>query len=157
MTWIIPTQKKSGSCSHNRNSRFHFPTIEGSAPSQVLEASWNVMAHAQKPDLVFGRNGRIHLNRQGVSVQSTTGSRGVRISSSKAGYTTFRVSVKGTGYPLHSPVSPSLPLLCITMWHHFSTGVYFCHQKRLPAHSVGEVKWCTQVSLPDKSPISTVA
>ena len=42
----------------------------------------------------------------GVSVQSTTGSRGVRISGSNAGYTMFRGSVKGTGYPLHSPVSP---------------------------------------------------
>jgi len=68
------------------------------------------MAHAQKPDLVFRRNGRVHLNRRGASVQSTTGSRGVGISGSNAGYTTFRGSVKGTGYPLHSPVSPSLPL-----------------------------------------------
>ena len=46
----------------------------------------------------------------GASVQSTTGSQGVRISGSNAGYTKFRSSVKGTGYPLHSPVSPSLPL-----------------------------------------------
>jgi hypothetical protein len=45
-----------------------------------------------------------------ASVQSTTGSRGVRISGSNAGYTMLRCSVKGTGYPLHSPVSPSLPL-----------------------------------------------
>jgi hypothetical protein len=44
----------------------------------------------------------------GASVQSTTGSRGVRISGSNAGYTKFRGSVKSTGYPLHSPVSPSL-------------------------------------------------
>ena len=42
----------------------------------------------------------------GVSVQSTTGSRGARISGSNAGYTMFRGGVKGTGYPLHSPVSP---------------------------------------------------
>ena len=41
----------------------------------------------------------------GASVQSTTGSRGVRISGSNAGYTTFRGRVKGTGYPIHSPVS----------------------------------------------------
>ena len=46
----------------------------------------------------------------GESVQSTTGSRGVRISDSNAGYNMFRGSVKGTGYPIHSPVSPSLPL-----------------------------------------------
>jgi len=26
---------------------------------------WNVMAHAQKPDFVFRRNGRVHLNRRG--------------------------------------------------------------------------------------------
>jgi len=31
-----------------------------------LEASWNVMAHAQKPDFVFRRNGRVHLNRRGL-------------------------------------------------------------------------------------------
>ena len=41
----------------------------------------------------------------GGSVQSTAGSRGVRISGSNAGYTTFRGSVKNTGYPVHSPVS----------------------------------------------------
>ena len=60
----------------------------------------------------------------GASVQSTTGSRGVRISGSNAGYTMFRGSVKGAGYPLHSPVSPSLPLPCVTVCHHISTGLY---------------------------------
>ena len=40
------------------------------------------------------------------SVQSTTGSRDVRISGSNAGYTMFRGSVKGTGYLLHLAVSP---------------------------------------------------
>ena len=61
----------------------------------------------------------------GASVQSTAGNRGVRISGSNAGYTMFRGSVKGTGYPLHSPVSPSLPLPCVTVCHHISTGVYY--------------------------------
>jgi hypothetical protein len=56
----------------------------------------------------------------GASVQSTAGRRGVRISGSNAGYTVFRGRVKGTGYPLHSPVSPSLPLLCVTVCHHIS-------------------------------------
>ena len=45
-----------------------------------------------------------------ASVQSTTDSRGVRISGSNARYTVFRGSVKSTGYPLHSPDSLSLPL-----------------------------------------------
>ena len=72
----------------------------------------------------FARNGRVLLNRPWwASVQSTTGSRGVRISGSNAGYTVFRGSVKSTGYPLRSPVSPSLPLLCVTVCHHISTAV----------------------------------
>jgi hypothetical protein len=66
-----------------------------------------------------------------ASVQSTTGSRGVRISGSNVGYTMFRGSVKSTGYPLHSPVSPSLPLPCFTVCHHVSTGLHcsnsLCH------------------------------
>ena len=84
----------------------------------------NVMTHAQKPDFVFRRNGRVNLNRRGASVQSTIGSRGVRICGSNAGYAMFRGSVKGTGYPLHSPVSPSLLLPCVTVSHHISTGLY---------------------------------
>jgi hypothetical protein len=59
-----------------------------------------------------------------ASVQSTTGSRSVRVSGSNAGYTKFRGSVKSTGYPLHSPVSPSLPLPCVTVCHRVSTGLY---------------------------------
>ena len=31
----------------------------------VVDCVWNVKAHAQKPDFVFLRNGRVHLNRQG--------------------------------------------------------------------------------------------
>ena len=31
----------------------------------LVEASWSVMAHAQKPDFIFQRNGQIHLNWRG--------------------------------------------------------------------------------------------
>jgi len=31
----------------------------------VVEIIWNVMAHAQKPDFIFRRNGRVHLNLWG--------------------------------------------------------------------------------------------
>jgi hypothetical protein len=34
------------------------------ASGPVLDCVWNVMAHAQKPDFVFRRNERVHLNRQ---------------------------------------------------------------------------------------------
>jgi hypothetical protein len=105
---------------------------------RLVEASWNVMAHAQKPDFVFRRNGRVHLNQQGASVQSTTGSRGMRISGSNAGYTMFRGSVKSTGYSLHSPVSPSLPLPCVTVCHHISTGVWLWKWSASVFYKVGQ-------------------
>jgi hypothetical protein len=61
-------------------------------------------------------------------VQSTTGSRAVRISGNNAGYTKFRGSVKGTGYPIHSPVSPSLPLPCVITFQLHSN---YCSQTEL--------------------------
>ena len=94
------------------------------------------MAHAQKPDFVLRRNGRVHLNWRGASVQSTAGSRGVRISGSNAGYTTFRGSVKSTGYPLHSPFSPSLPVLCVTVCHQVSDTLYIKSFSRYAIHCV---------------------
>jgi len=84
----------------------------------------------------------------GVLVQSTTGSRGVRISGSNAGYTMFPGSVKSTCYPLHSPVSPSIPLPCVTVCHHISTGVYNpClkpkwNSKKNAQISVLNILWC---------------
>jgi hypothetical protein len=57
----------------------------------------------------------------GASFQSTVGNRGMRISSSDAGYTMFRGSVKSIGYTLHSPVRPSFPLPRVTVCHHIST------------------------------------
>ena len=78
-----------------------------------------------KSNFVFRRNGRVHINRRGAgSVQSTTGNRGVRISGIDAGYTMFRCSVKSTGYSLHSAVSPSISLPCVTVYHHISNGLY---------------------------------
>jgi hypothetical protein len=59
-----------------------------------------------------------------ASVQSNNGSGSVRISGSIAGYTMFRGSVKSTAYPIHSPVSPSFPIPCVTVCHHISTGLY---------------------------------
>jgi len=85
------------------------------------------MAHAQKPDLVFRRKGRVHLNRRGASVQSTAGRRAVHISLQGLYCSCKPVScshVTLTGYPLHSLVSPSLLLSCVTVCHHISTGLY---------------------------------
>ena len=92
-----------------------------------VDCVWNVMAHAQKPDFVFRRNGRVHLNRQGRQSSRLLAAEvcaSAFIVGSNAGYTMFRGGVKGTGYPLHSPIYPSLPLPCVTMCHHVSAGLY---------------------------------
>jgi len=69
------------------------------------------MAHTQKPDFVFrAKQTSPFESAGGALVQSPTGSRGVRISGSNAGYTMFRGSVKSTGYPLHLPVLLNLPV-----------------------------------------------
>jgi hypothetical protein len=79
----------------------------------------------------------------GASVQSTTRSGGLRISGSNAGYTMFRSSVKSTDYTLHSPVSPSLPLPCVMVCHHISTGLY---HKLFPfsIKTLTGEGWCSQ-------------
>ena len=63
-------------------------------PAILVEASWNVMAHAQEPDFVFRRNWRVRLNRRGRQFSRLLAARGVRISGSNAGYTMFRNSAE---------------------------------------------------------------
>ena len=92
------------------------------------------MAHTQKNHISsLQTNGKVHLNRNWASVQSTAVRGGVRISGSNAGYTIFRGSVKGTGCPLHLTVSPSLPFPCVTVCHQISTVVY-CSLEILVLH-----------------------
>ena len=97
----------------------------------AADCVWNVTAHAQKPDFVFRAKRTSPFKSARWAGRQFSGllrSRGVRISGSNAGYTMFRGSVKGTGYPMHSSVSPSLPLPCVTVCHHISTGLYLSCQ-----------------------------
>ena len=89
----------------------------------LVDRVCNVMAHAQKPDFVFRRNGRVHLNSWGRQFSRLLAAE-VCASAVVMLDTPNSEVVKGTGYPLHSPVSPSLPLPCVTVCHHVSTGLY---------------------------------
>jgi hypothetical protein len=62
---------------------------------------------------------------------------------SNAGYTMFRGSVKGTVYLIHWPVSPSLPLPCVTVCHHISTGLLTYLVQHNPS---SEAKWSLRYS-----------
>ena len=61
----------------------------------------------------------------GVSVQSTAGSRGVRISGQQLYRPCSDVQCKAAGYPLHSHLSPSLPLPCVTVCHQVPNALYY--------------------------------
>jgi len=61
------------------------------------------------------------LKLAGVSVQSTAGSRGVRISGQLLYRPCSDVQCKATGYPLHSHLSPSLSLPCVPYTIRFRT------------------------------------
>ena len=91
----------------------------------------------------FAQNGRVCLNRQRTSVQSTTGSRDVGISGSNAEYTMFRGSVKGTGYPLHSPSFPfTSPPVHHRVPSHFSGAAYLT--RSLMIYSLHQVFWWSE-------------
>ena len=90
------------------------------------------MAHAQKPEFVFPRNGRVHLNRWGrqfsrLLAVEECGS--VVVMVVMLDRTRSEVKWNCTGYPLHSPVSPSLPLSCVTVCHQVPNELYDSIQK----------------------------
>ena len=92
------------------------------------------MAHAQKPDLVFQRNGRVHLIWRGVSsfdclAAEVCASAVVMVVTLDTPCS--EVQCKTTGYPLHSHVSPSLSLPCVTVCHQVSTELYDPRQVKL--------------------------
>jgi len=77
-----------------------------------LEHIWNVMAHGQKPDFVFRRNGRVNLNWRGGQFSRLLAA---EVCASAVVMVVMldtpcsEVECKTTGYPLHSHVPPSLP------------------------------------------------
>ena len=85
------------------------------------------MAHAQKPELGFLRNGRVHLNRRGGQFSRLLAA---ELCASAVVMVVMldtpcsEAECKTAGYPLHSPVSPSLPLPCVTVCHQIPHALY---------------------------------
>jgi len=62
--WVARSLECRGSC---QLPAVFIQTTHAMLRSKTLlvEASWNAMAHAQKPDFLLRRNARVHLNRRG--------------------------------------------------------------------------------------------
>ena len=107
---------------YSKGSKFTKPHTTMQIKVKKVDCVLNAMVHAQKTDFVFRRNGRVHLNRQGRQFSRLLAA---EVCASAVVMLDIPCSevVKGTGYPLHSLVSPSLPLPCVTVCHHISTGL----------------------------------
>jgi hypothetical protein len=90
------------------------PTNRWIIHERMLDCVWNVMAHAQKPDFVFRGNGQVHLNRRRRHVSR------LLAAEVRASAVVMVVMLDTTS----SEVSLSLPLPCVTICHHISTGLY---------------------------------
>ena len=81
------------------------------------------MAHAQKPDLVFQRNGWVHLYRRGCQFSRLLAAE-VRGSAVVMLDRPCPTQCTTAGYPLHSPFSPSLLHPCVSLCHHIPFLLY---------------------------------
>ena len=89
----------------------------------VIIACCRLRLKCDVTDFVFSRKGRVHSNRQGRRFSRLLAAE-VCASAVVMLDTPSSEVVKGTGYLLHSSISPSLPLPCVTVFHHVSTGLY---------------------------------
>ena len=82
------------------------------------------MAHVQKSDFDFRRNGRVHLNRRGRQFSRLLAAEvcasAVVMLDTPCSEVVWRVLA------IHSirQLTPQLPLPCVTVCHHISTGLY---------------------------------
>jgi len=92
--------------------------------TDLVEQKRNVMAHAQKPDLVFQRNGRVHLNRRGCQFSRLLAGE-VCASAVVMLDRPCPIQCTTAGYPLHSPFPPLLLLPCVSVCHHIPFLLYY--------------------------------
>jgi len=90
---------------------------------------WNVMAHAQKPDFVLRRNGRVHLNRLGPHFSRLLAAEvcasAVVMLDAPCSEVVWRILATQSirQFPLHFPAHAS------AVCHHISTGLYRTHKQ----------------------------
>ena len=88
-----------------------------------VDCIWNVMAHVQKPDFIFRRNGRVHLNRWGRQFSWLLAA---EVCASAVVMLDTPCSEVAWEYWLPTPFA-SFPFTsppCVTVCHRVSTGLY---------------------------------
>ena len=112
-----------------------------------VEASWNVMAHAQKPDFIFRRNGWVHLNRRRRQFSRLLAA-GVYVSAvvmldTPCAEVVWRVLATHSisQFPLHFP---SLALPCAIAFQLESTTADFPHKRVTTVPIEQEAGWAPE-------------
>jgi len=74
-----------------------------------VDSSWNVTVHAQKPDFVFRRKGRVHLNRWGRQLAAEVCASAVVMQDTPCSEVVWRVLATHSirQFPLHFPFRAS--------------------------------------------------
>ena len=107
-----------------QQTRRYYVITETASCTRVVEWKWNVMAHAQKPDSVFQRNGRVHLYRRGCQFSRLLAAEVYASAVVMLDRPCSDVQCMSAGYPLHSPLSPSLLLPCFAVCHQIPFPLY---------------------------------
>jgi hypothetical protein len=113
-----------------------------------VDCVWNVMAHAQKPELVFRRKGRVRLNRRGRQFSRLLAAElcasAVVMLDTPCSDVVWKVLANHSirQLPFHFP-SP-----CVTVCHHISTALYHPFRIRRPYyfchHFIISISWSSQ-------------
>ena len=114
----------NGSCMFRLKQVSYLETFYKNSRKSV-DCVWNVMAHVQKPDFVFQRNGRVHLNRQGRQFSRLLAVEVCVSAVVMLDTPCSEVVRRVLATHCISEFPPSLPLPCVTVCHHVSTGLYF--------------------------------
>ena len=100
-----------------------FPFLLPVVANLIYIVVGNVMAHAQKPDFVFPRNGRVHLNRWGRQFSRLLAA---EVCASARVMLDRPRSKVAWEYWVPTPFAsfPSLPLPCVTVCHQVPNELY---------------------------------
>ena len=91
---------------------------------QRVDCVWNMMAHAQKPDFVFRRNGRVLLNRRGRQFSRLLAAEVCASAVVMLDTTCSEVVWRVLATHSIRQFFPTLPLPCVTVYHLVSNALY---------------------------------
>ena len=101
-----------------RQFPLHFPSLRHRVPSHL---NWSLMLDTTCSEVVWRVLATHSIRQFPLNFPSRASPFAITFQlKCNAGYTMFRDSVKSTGYPLHSPVFPSLPSLRYHVPSHFN-------------------------------------